>query len=144
MRIDWPVELQAPGGNPALVGVFVGGCIARGEGSAFRARAHAHTPVASPGYYARTGLPRDPNEGWICVRALHRVGPVAPASSTDWDGELVNPSRLMWHEYAHILTGHGHDDRWRAAMRDLGQPIPTRYQKRQRPPWTVMHGNVGS
>jgi len=130
MKLDWPTDLQTPSGNPALAGVFAGGCIDRGEGSSFRARAHAHTSLVSPNY------------GWICVRALRRVGPVAPASSPDWDGELVKPSRLMWHEYAHILTGHGHDDRWRAAMRELNQPVPARYQKRQRPP--VMHGNVGS
>jgi len=80
-------------------GVFVGGCIDRGDGSSFRAKAHAHT--------------KEPNKGWICVRSAKRLY----VSGTD------RPSKLMLHELAHILTGHGHDDTWRKEVRRLGGTI---------------------
>ena len=125
MRLEWD--------QPFLEGVFVGGCIVRGEGSRFRAQAHAHTEAL------------DKHKGWICVLSLKRVGVVAPASSPEWEGTIVKPSRLLWHEYAHIITNHGHDDVWRSAMQTLGQPIPPRYQKQHRPkpPWQRMTTNVG-
>ena len=107
---------------PKLAGLFVGGCVARGEGSSFRARAHAHNS------------PKDRWFGWVCVRSWRRVGPIAPADG-DIDGVIPKPNRLLWHEYAHILTPrHGHDDVWRGMMRALGQPIPARYKKRTRRP----------
>lgn len=96
---------------------FVGGCVERGEDSSFRRKAHAHNQGGSA-YF-----------GWICVRSAKRLGRVV----VGYDGgvEVVAPSRLLWHEYAHILTpGHWHDDAWRAKMRELGQPLPRRYAKR--------------
>lgn len=69
--------------------------------------------------------------GWICVRSKKRLGTLAPTSGSH-DADVTNPSRLLWHEYAHILTGHGHDDTWRRKMRELGQPIPAQYKKRKR------------
>lgn len=104
---------------PEVTGLFIGGCIARGVGSAFRAQAHTHI--------ART----DPHRGWICVRSHRRLYAAARNPDGTWT-TTDKPSRLMWHEYAHILTGTGHDDRWRQAMRDLGQPIPARYRPKKR------------
>lgn len=102
---------------PEVVGVYVGGCVARGAGSRFRAQAHAHISGA--------------HKGWICVLSHRRLFAASRGSEGAWE-PTERPSRLMWHEYAHIITGHGHDDAWRACMRRLGQPIPSRYKKRTR------------
>lgn len=89
----------APRQFPACAGVFVGGCVSRGIGSSFRAKAHAHTSKHDRPY-------------WICVRSLARV--------YNADGSL---SALLWHEYAHILIDEGHTAKWRAKMIELGQPL---------------------
>jgi hypothetical protein len=99
-----------PDGWCEVVGIFVGGCVKRGDGSSFRRQAHAHNSTRSE-YF-----------GWICVRSPRRLSTA--------NG---NPSRVLWHEYAHILTpNHGHDDAWRATMRRLHQPIQPQNQKRSR------------
>lgn len=98
--------------------IFVGGCVERGEGSSFRAMAHAHDRRA------------DPLFGWVCFRAAWRVGETALAE--DGSTVVTKASRLLWHEQAHILTGHGHDDVWRAKMKELGQPLPARYRRKAR------------
>src|SRR2546426_890672 len=108
---------------PEVAGLFVGGCVQRGVGSSFRARAHAHN------------APNAKHYRWICMRSWRRIGDfVENASEEGWDGVVIKPSRLLWHEYAHILTpSHGHDDAWRSKMRELKQPLPKRYKKRSKP-----------
>lgn len=98
-----------PAEMPECVGLFVGGCVERGVGSSFRAQAHSHNEPGL-GHF-----------GWICVRSWRRVFKTKSATA---------PSPTLWHEYAHLLAkGHGHDDCWRAAMRQLGQKIEKRYWK---------------
>ncbi len=92
---------------PEVKGIFVGGCIDRGEGSSFRAKAHSHT----------TGT----NKGWICVRAHRRI----------------NDRMLMLHEAAHIITGLGHVDKWRMKLIEIGGTLDETeslksYQKKSR------------
>lgn len=80
-----------------VVKVFVGGCVERGDGSSFRRKAHAHCSK------------NDPHRGTICVRSPKRL--FTPSGK---------PSYLMWHELAHILTGHGHDIVFVRQMRKFG------------------------
>jgi hypothetical protein len=82
----WPIELQ----RPEVKGVFVGGCVARGDGSRFRAKAHAHS--------------RGEHAGWICFLSAKRL----------------ECRELILHELAHILTGEGHTDKWRRELLRLG------------------------
>jgi hypothetical protein len=108
---------DCPFGWPEVVGLFIGGCVQRGVGSSFRHQAHAHTS--------------GPDKGWICVRSHRRLFAATRQADGSW-ATTKRPSRLMWHEYAHILTGTGHDERWRRQMRELGQPIPARYKAKTR------------
>ena len=94
---------------PTLIGIYVGGCVERGEGSSFRAIAHAHTDK------------RDLYHNWICVRSGKRL----------YTGS-GKPSQIMLHELAHILSGHGHTDKWRAMAREVGYRVPRHYLKHAR------------
>lgn len=114
------MDVRVPESMPEVKGIFIGGCVDRGIGSSFRAQAHAHNHRENPHF------------GWLCVRAYRRLGVVEELPRDDGRIEVVihKPSRLLWHEYAHILTpGHGHDDTWRRKMKELGQPLEKRYQK---------------
>jgi hypothetical protein len=114
--------VQPPAEWTEVAGIFVGGCVARGEGSRFRHQAHAHN------------TPRQAWYGWICVLSPRRLYTAGGA-----------PSRVLWHEYAHILTpNHGHDDAWRATMKRLGQPLPARYHKKPQPGYSPMHNHACS
>ena len=82
-RIPVPSELKQYG----VKGIFIGGCIVRGEGSSFRAKAHAHSIIPGTRNYHGSGE----FLGWICIRSIKRLY----TSS----GKL---SQLLWHETAHI------------------------------------------
>lgn len=110
---------ECPFDWPEIKGLFIHGCIERGVGSSFRHQAHAHCESD------------DPHLGIICIRSHRRIFGMTRTEAGIWI-QTDRPSRLMWHEYAHILTGRGHDDVWRAKMRELGQPIPAHYKKRKR------------
>jgi len=90
---DRPEELQ----RPEVIGVFVGGCVERGDGSRFRRKAHAHT--------------QGTHKGWICVLSAKR---------------LVE-RMLTLHELAHIITGLGHVDKWREKCLELGGTLDLCY-----------------
>jgi len=83
-KVAWLVQ------HPELRGVFVGGCVQRGVGSKFHAKAHAHT--------------HHEYRGWICFR------------STSW----LNVRQIWLHELAHVITREGHTDRWRAFLLQIG------------------------
>lgn len=85
----WPQELK----REEVKGVFVNGCVDRGDGSRFRRKAHAHT--------------EGKNKGWICLLSIKR---------------LVEPM-LIKHELAHILTNEGHTDKFREKLLELGGTI---------------------
>lgn len=100
------MRLRAPWSE--VSGVFVGGCVARGEGSSFRGRAHAHNN------------PKDAHFGWVCIRARWRVGVIADASDHDWDGDVVKAGETLVHEYAHILVpNQGHTPRFSRVLLTL-------------------------
>lgn len=86
---------------PEVKGVFVGGCVERGDGSSFRAKAHAHWVNGKD------------SDSWICVRSAKRL--------YNAKGE---PSNIMKHELAHIITGKGHTQVWADKLRQLGGSIP--------------------
>ena len=106
------MKLRPPDGWIECRGIFVGGCVERGEGSSFRAKAECHN---DPSY---------PNYGWICVRALKRVGEYTVFTGSEFDGELTKPSMLMLHEYAHLLAPkQGHTAEFYRQLRGLGGHI---------------------
>jgi|SRR5579885_1644468 len=82
----WPADLK----HPEVKGVFVGGCVARGIGSRFRAKAHAHT--------------HGPYQGWVCFL------------SDKW----LSCRELCKHELAHVVTKDGHTKRWRDYLLQIG------------------------
>ena len=103
-------------------GIFVGGCVERGEGSSFRSKAHAHNDQKYP-YY-----------GWICVRSIKRIGKfhlfdqrlvdIGVANYQDFDGRIDKPSQLLLHEYAHLLApNQGHTVTFYKRLREIGGHI---------------------
>lgn len=97
-------HIIAPPSGWQIAGIFVGGCVVRGPGSSFRRQAHAHNSA------------RDPHKGWICIRSARRVWTLSG-----------QPSRLLLHEYAHILTpSAGHGPAWQKRVAELGAPSEAR------------------
>jgi hypothetical protein len=90
-RSAWLVE------HPELRGVFVGGCVDRGVGSRFRAKAHAHT--------------HGEHRGWICFL------------SANW----LHLRLMWLHELAHVVTREGHTARWRAFLLQIGGTLDKVY-----------------
>jgi len=88
-------------------GVFVGGCI----------RGSTRTGVTTRGDAAHSHNYRgDRHFGWICV-----------ADERDLFTPSRRPTRVMWHEYAHLLVPNAnHGARWRAAVTALGWPSEAR------------------
>ena len=91
-------------------GLSVGQCV---DGSPLPTGVYAHAHQ----------YPKDSNRGWVCIRSPRDI--------------LRRGSReistTVMHEFAHLLAAAGHDDDWRRTMRELGQPIPAAYRKRNRP-----------
>lgn len=85
-KTQWPQELK----HPEVQGVFCGGCVERGVGSRFRAKAHAHTSGAF--------------RGWICFLSHKRL----------------KERLICLHELAHIVTREGHTKRWREYLLQIG------------------------
>ena len=121
---QWPAVLRPFEGR--IKGLFVGGCVRRGDGSRFRAKAHAHFSSDAP--YG----------GWICVLSAKRL-----------DDRL-----LMLHEAAHVLADAGHVDKWRRVLLEIGgslDPVPgvskSYHKKRRGPkgkgtPFKVIEGGI--
>jgi hypothetical protein len=100
--------------HPAVKNICVGRCVNHDEWQDTdadtgrdRELAHAHF---GPGK----------GSGWICVRNPNDV--LRRGSK--------HVSANVMHELAHLISQSGHTDKWRHAMAELGQPIPTRYRKR--------------
>ena len=90
--------------------VFIGGCMERGVGSAFRHQAHAHNSKI------------DPNFGWLCFRSIKRLGKYHTIANDNGTVLIVvdKPSRLLLHEYAHILApNQGHNKTFERRYKEL-------------------------
>lgn len=94
--------------------VFIGGCIERGVGSSFRAKAHAHNEKT------------DSDFGYLCFRSIKRLGKYHTIANDNGITVIVDkPSRLLLHEYAHILAPNQYhnetfDRRYRELLRQYG------------------------
>jgi hypothetical protein len=105
----YTIRAGALGLDPRVCrGVVVGGCRLRGESydrfSKRSINAHAHNHA------------RDPAYGWICV-AEERFAVTASG----------NLSRVLLHEYAHLLTpNRRHGRQWQNAVTTLGWPSEAR------------------
>jgi len=98
------MESRVPRMVYPVTGVSLGGCVdavGTDRRGAFRHMAHAHTEAKSE------------HRGWICVLSSK---PERLVTATG------KPTRLFWHEWAHIATGQGHTEKFRETLRKVGQP----------------------
>jgi hypothetical protein len=103
--------------HPKVKGVSLGMCVDHDGGKRARIAQVSDDGVEAHAHYD----PTDKFFGWICVDSPTALGTAARVSNT------------LMHELAHLFAPlRTHDDRWRAHMRKLGQPITAKYQKRQR------------
>jgi hypothetical protein len=74
--------------------IFIGGCVERGVGSSFRRQAHAHNHKI------------DTNLGCLCFRSIRRIGKYHSIAADTGKIDIIidKPSRLMLHEFAHLLA----------------------------------------
>lgn len=86
LKSDWPTDCH----RPECKGIFVEGCVERGDGSRFRAKAHAHW--------------LGPFAGWLCFLSARRL----------------EQRELVLHELAHLISPGGHHDKWRATVLKIG------------------------
>ena len=118
------MKLKTPRQWNKCKGIFVGGCVERGEGSSFGAKAHCHNDN-HPGY---------DYFGWICVRSVKRIGEyhlfdrgsvdTGTVNYQSFDGKLDKPSQLLKHEYAHLLApNQGHTITFYRRLKELGGHI---------------------
>ncbi len=98
-------ERPVPADMPNTKHIFLGGCVQEGVGSRvggdMSVWAHAHCS------------PEDPRYGWVCFE----------------HPEDFEDTNLRLHEDAHIETGGGHDDKWRAALRAKGGVVLPQYEE---------------
>lgn len=99
------LRARKAGWHPSFVveGIAIGGCIdafGTSRQGMFRRSAHAHTHA------------RSPNRGWLCFRSAKRERVI---------GRSGRPTRLFWHEWAHIAANDGHTARFVQLLHDVGQ-----------------------
>ena len=99
---DWPEDFQ----RDEVRGVFVGGCVKKSDktGKHRRLSAFAHAHCGLGDRYKR----------WVCFRTA----------------DLLNNRQLVLPELAHVLTGEGHNDKWRACLLELGGSLFSDLSKR--------------
>ena len=114
---EWPAAIREHGAG-LVAGVYVGGCVERGDGSRFRHKAHAHTSGT--------------HKGWLCLLSAARL----------------SDDMLIRHELTHILSGEGHTDGFRRVLLSIGGTLNhtgslKEYHKRERRPVDPRRPHLG-
>lgn len=91
-------------------GIVVGRCIDN-RNNLPKVQAHAHIKRCGLEYFST---------GWICTPLVQFVGVITLQNWGSWSGRLKKPTQTMLHEYAHLLTNHGHDAIFRRMLKEIG------------------------